>query len=61
MTNETPISIRIPVGLLRRLDKEAAKQSRSRSNLIVLLIEQGLPNVRGRACFNFGESQQAGV
>ena len=40
MTNETPISIRIPAALLRRLDEEAAKQSRSRSNLIVLLIEQ---------------------
>jgi metal-responsive CopG/Arc/MetJ family transcriptional regulator len=40
--NETPISIRIPVELLARLDEEAKKQDRSRSNLVVLLIRRGL-------------------
>lgn len=39
---ETPISIRIPAELLARLDEAAAEQHRSRSNLILLLIERGL-------------------
>jgi len=46
--NETPISIRIPAELLARLDEEAAKQRRSRSNLILLLIEYGLDKRVGK-------------
>ena len=54
MTNDVPISIRIPAELLARLDEEAAKQHRSRSNLIVLLIRRGLDGAVAPEACSFG-------
>jgi metal-responsive CopG/Arc/MetJ family transcriptional regulator len=39
---ETPVSVRIPLELLKRLDALAAKEKRSRSNMILLFIEMGV-------------------
>jgi metal-responsive CopG/Arc/MetJ family transcriptional regulator len=42
MKQPSPVSIRIPLPLLQKIDKLAKEQGRSRSNAIIWLLEKAM-------------------
>jgi metal-responsive CopG/Arc/MetJ family transcriptional regulator len=43
--NTTPTSIRVPEPLLKKIDKLAKEQARSRSNMILWLLETSVAKI----------------
>jgi hypothetical protein len=41
------VGLRIPLRILRKLDKMAAEEKRTRHNLLIVLIEKGLDKANG--------------